>query len=62
MSKLLNLINNEDTCKKNEEDIPYVFDANKFEIDDMDPNEMKIQQDFFKQFANAVFGKVINNL
>lgn len=65
MSKIMNLINNEyneDIIVNNYEDIPYVIDETKFEIDDMDSDELKIKQEFFNDFGTAVFGEVINNL
>jgi len=65
MSTFLNLINNEyneDIIVDNDKDIPYFIDETKFEIEDMNSNELKIQQEFFKEFGTAVFGEVINNL
>lgn len=65
MSKIMDLINNEyneDINVNNDEDIPYVIDETKFEIDDMNSDELKIKQEFFTDFGTAVFGEVINNL
>ena len=65
MSELLNLINtvyDEDICLENAEKFsPYVFDEKKFEIEDMNPDELKIEQEFFAEFATAVFGEVNNS-
>ncbi|XP_060837177.1 putative ATP-dependent RNA helicase TDRD12 isoform X2 [Rhopalosiphum padi] len=60
MSTFLNLINNEyneDIIVDNDKDIPYFIDETKFEIEDMNSNELKIQQEFFKEFGTAVFGE-----
>lgn len=65
MSKIMNLINNEyneNIIGNNDEDIPYVIDETKFEIEDMNSEEMKIKQQFFTDFGTAVFGEVINSL
>jgi len=65
MSKLFNLMNiedDEDISGENDLDIPYVFDENKFVIEDRNPVELEIEQEFFDEFATAVFGEVINNL
>jgi len=62
MSKLLNFINaeyNDDISIKDDENIPYVFDEKKFEIEDMNSDELMIEQEFYAEFGTAVFGEVI---
>lgn len=65
MSKLLNLLNaeySEDNCVEDDKNIPYVFDEKKFEIEDMNSDELKIQQEFFDEFATSVFGEDYANI
>ncbi|XP_015363727.1 PREDICTED: putative ATP-dependent RNA helicase TDRD12 [Diuraphis noxia] len=65
MSELLNIINteyNKDTSIEDDKNIPYVFDEKKFEIEDMNPDELKIEQEFFDKLGTVVFGEAYANM
>jgi len=62
ISKLLNLLNpeyNEDISIDDDKNNPYVFDEKKFEIEDMNSDELMIEQEFLVEFGTAIFGEVI---
>lgn len=64
MSKIINLINNKynEDIVNNDEDIPYLMDETKFEIENMNSEELKIKEEFFTDFGTAVFGEAFTNI